>query len=195
MFEKRPLFDDYWESKSMNTERISIPLYVIASFSSMPHSRGSFETFRTASSRQKWLRVHPYQEWYDLYRPEMVDDLQRFFDRFLKEAENGWEVDTPPVRLSLLGFEASGGITTTIRERPEFAWPLPRQTLEKFHLNAGLMALQPQKAQETSSVSYDSQDLKGTSVSFPILSDCQICTSLYRLPSQSLVWRVFTSLW
>ncbi|KAJ5355917.1 hypothetical protein N7517_010526 [Penicillium concentricum] len=133
MLEKRPLFDDYWESKYMNTERISIPAYVVASFSSMLHSRGSFETFRSASSHQKWLRVHPYQEWYDLYRGEMVDDLQ------------------------------SGGNTKTICERPELAWPLPRQTLKKFHLNAAQMELQPQQPHETSSVSYDSQDLKATS--------------------------------
>jgi hypothetical protein len=47
--------------------------------------------------------VHPTQEWHDLYRPETIDDLSRFFDHYLKDASNGWK-DTPKVRLSCLRF-------------------------------------------------------------------------------------------
>lgn len=71
----RPLYDDYWASKTIATENIDVPIYLLASYSSMLHSRGSFQTFRTAKTTNKWLRVHPFQEWYDLYRPDVNDDL------------------------------------------------------------------------------------------------------------------------
>jgi predicted acyl esterase len=82
MLSKRPLYDDYWQSKYIHTENIDVPLYLLASYSSAFHGAGSFRTYRTAQTQQKWLRVHPYQEWYDLYRPDMNEDLQKFFDRY-----------------------------------------------------------------------------------------------------------------
>lgn len=168
MIQKRPFFDDYWASKYIHTENINIPLYVVGSYSSQLHSRGAFHTFRTAKSAQKWLRVHPYQEWYDLYRPDMVDDLQRFFDRFLKGVDNSWEDDTPPVRLSLLGFEAGGGLVQSVRERPEENWPLPRQVLKTLYLDASSKALQMSKTHKVSSISHSGKDANATSVRFPL---------------------------
>lgn len=41
---------------------------------------------------------------YDFYRPDNTDELNRFYDRYLKGIQNGFERDTPRVRLSLLGF-------------------------------------------------------------------------------------------
>jgi hypothetical protein len=103
MLKKHPLYDKWWESKKIHTENIKdVPLYLFASYSSALHTNGSFNTFRTAKTTRKWLRVHPYQEWYDLYRPEINNELQRYFDRYCKGIENGWEHDIPPVRLSCL---------------------------------------------------------------------------------------------
>lgn len=50
---------------------------------------------------------------HDQYRHN-VDDLQRFYDRYCKNIDNGWERDTPPVRLTLISF---GG--KDVVERPE----------------------------------------------------------------------------
>ncbi|KAF2188556.1 alpha/beta-hydrolase [Zopfia rhizophila CBS 207.26] len=86
--------------KTTHVENIDVPLYITASYSTMLHARGSFLTFRTAKSKEKLLGVHPYQEWYDLYLPEVNEDLQRYFYRFLKEVDNGWERDTPPLDVS-----------------------------------------------------------------------------------------------
>lgn len=44
---------------------------------------------------------------HDLYSVEANDDLQRFFDFYAKGIENGWEKDTPRIRLTLLGYENS----------------------------------------------------------------------------------------
>ena len=63
MLEKRPMYDEYWEAKRIPVENIdNIPMYVVASYSSMLHTYGSLQTFRLAKTKQKWLRVHPYQE-------------------------------------------------------------------------------------------------------------------------------------
>ncbi|KAG5789661.1 hypothetical protein H9Q69_011282 [Fusarium xylarioides] len=128
MLEKHPLYNDYWEAKRIPVENIdNIPMYVVASYSSMLHTYGSFQTFRQAKTEKKWLRVHPYQEWYDMYRPSVSDELQQFFDFYCKPdivKDTNWESSTARVRLSLLGFEADGSSATTVIERPEQTYPL-----------------------------------------------------------------------
>ncbi|ETS74386.1 hypothetical protein PFICI_14252 [Pestalotiopsis fici W106-1] len=160
MYKLRPLFDDYWASKRVHPEKIDLPMYILASYSTGLHSRGSFETFRTAGSAQKWLRVHPYQEWYDLYREDVNEDLQRFFDRYCKFLDNGWERDTPPVRLSLLGFEKSPA--KTVVERPEQEYPLARQHYETYHLDVATRTLTTERLDEISRASYEAHSLNDT---------------------------------
>ncbi|KEQ90234.1 hypothetical protein AUEXF2481DRAFT_45275 [Aureobasidium subglaciale EXF-2481] len=160
MIYKRPLYDAYWEAKRFPVENIdNIPMYLTASYSSMLHTHGSFGTFRDAKTTQKWLRVHPYQEWYDIYRPEINDELQRFFDRYCKNVHNGWEYDTPPLRLSLLGFEDDGSTARTVVERPEEAWPLAREKQMYLFLNASDMTMMIEPVPEASSISYDGHSL------------------------------------
>lgn len=62
MLERRPLFDEYWATKVAPIENIDIPMYITASFTTGFHSKRSFDTFQYAKSKDKWLRVHPYQE-------------------------------------------------------------------------------------------------------------------------------------
>jgi predicted acyl esterase len=165
MLAKHPLFDEFWATKQIHTENIiDIPLYILASYSSMLHTNGSFNTFRTTKSIKKWLRVHPYQEWYDLYRPEINNELQRYFDRYCKEIENGWEHDMPPVRLSLLGFENSP--VKTILERHEQEYPLARQQLHSYYLDAVSKALVPELPSSASTISHAGHDLNASSVSY-----------------------------
>jgi predicted acyl esterase len=166
MLDKRPLYDSFWESKRIKTENIGdIPLYLLASYSSGLHTKGSFHTFRTAKSSRKWLRVHHYQEWYDLYRPEITDELQRYFDRYCKGIENGWEHETPPVRLSLLGFEDSA--VETVIERPEQEYPLARQKLQLYYLDASIRKLVTELPAAESTISHLGHDLHASSVRQP----------------------------
>lgn len=53
--------------------------------------------------RQDRLRVHATQEWHDLYQESTNNELNKFFDFYLKGAENGWH-KTPKVRVSLLRY-------------------------------------------------------------------------------------------
>ena len=96
---------------------------------------------------------------YDIYRPEINDDLQRFYDRYCKNIDNGWEHDTPPVRLSLLGFEADGSSARTVLERSEKEWPLQRTKDLELFLDASNKRLTTDPVAKESSVSYESHSL------------------------------------
>jgi predicted acyl esterase len=158
-----PLYDEYWRSKNINTANIDIPMYATASYSATGlHLDGSIKTWRNAKTKDKWLRFHSHQEWYDLYRPEVSEDLQKFFDRYCKNVDNGWE-RTPPLRLSLLGMD--GSPAPTIKDRPEKEYPLARQRLVKYYLDASNHSLLPHEATTTSETSYQAHSLTATSVS------------------------------
>ncbi|KAI8170993.1 Cocaine esterase [Colletotrichum sp. SAR 10_65] len=92
MLEKYPLYNDYWEDKRAKLENIDVPTYVLASYSSALHTTGSIRGYNHISSKDKWLRIHPKQEWSDLYDPENVNDLTKFYDYFVKGKENDWRI-------------------------------------------------------------------------------------------------------
>ncbi|KAG7414189.1 putative serine esterase [Fusarium oxysporum f. sp. rapae] len=164
MLQKYPLYNDYWEAKRIPVEKIdNIPMYVLASYSSMLHTYGSLQTFRMAKTERKWLRVHPYQEWYDLYRPEISDELQRYFDAYSKPESpitpKDWEESTPRVRLSLIGFESDGSPAKTVLERPEKSYPLERQKLTTLYLDAESGKLGKDKPGQETMKSYKGKSL------------------------------------
>jgi predicted acyl esterase len=162
MLQEHPLYDSYWQSKAIETKNIhDIPVYFTASYSTGLHTEGSFEGFQNAATPKKWIRVHASQEWHDLYTVEANDDLQRFFDFYAKGIQNGWEKDTPPVRLTLLGFENSPA--KTIVERPETKWPPARLRMEKYYLDAASKSLRPSKPDTTATTTHEGHSLTDAS--------------------------------
>ena len=151
---EHPFLDEYWKTKVIPVEKINIPIYQTASYSTFIHTFGSIRTFRTAQTKDKWLRIHNRQEWADLYVPENVDDLQRFYDRYCKGIDNGWERDTPRVRLSLISFTGKDVV-----ERPEPEYPLSRQRLEKVYLDADNLTMSAQPSRAQSVASYEGHHL------------------------------------
>ncbi|KAL8279442.1 hypothetical protein RQP46_008254 [Phenoliferia psychrophenolica] len=136
-----PLFDKYWEDRCVPIDKIDIPLYALASYSTGLHTLGSVRIFREAMTERKWLRFHLTQEWHDLYSVAAQEDLQRFFDFYLKGISNGWETETPKVRLSLLSF--SGSPAKPVENRPETSYPLARTQYTTLHLDARTKHLIP----------------------------------------------------
>lgn len=143
-----PLMNAYWEDKKARLENIHIPAYVVASYTNDVHTHGTFAGFRGISSKDKWLRVHNTQEWYDYYDPAHVEDLRKFFDHYLKGTQNGWE-ETPRVRLSVLD---PGGTDTVDRVESDF--PLARTQYKKLYL-ASAEKLTDTIQDNAVSVSYD----------------------------------------
>ncbi|KAJ1561336.1 hypothetical protein HK405_004206, partial [Cladochytrium tenue] len=163
MLKKRPLYDDYWATKNVQVQNIDIPLYICAGWISF-HCPGSFNTWRHSKTNRKWLRVTTFFEWYDLYKPESNDDLQRFYDHYLKGRNNGWETDTPPVRLSLFGFEGS---LPNVHNRPEKTFPLSRQQLKTLYLDGATKSLVAMKPSDVSTVTYDADSNTTSAPAFP----------------------------
>ena len=97
------------------------------------------------------LRVHHTQEWHDLYQKQTVDDLQKFFDRYLKGRMNDWE-STPKVRQSLLGFNRE-----CIVNRPETAYPPNYVQHRTFFLDGKTATMNENLApSQASTISYQS---------------------------------------
>ena len=104
---------------------------------------------------------------YDIYRPEINDDLQAYFDHFCKGVENDWEKTTPPLRLSLLGFEADGSPAQTVLERPETAYPLEREVMREFFLDNSKKTMSLSPIYTEVSASYEGRSLDDTLVFDP----------------------------
>uniref|UniRef100_A0AAU1M2R4 CocE/NonD family hydrolase n=1 Tax=Streptomyces sp. NBC_00148 TaxID=2903626 RepID=A0AAU1M2R4_9ACTN len=127
--ERFPLMNDLWANKIPQFDKITVPAYVVASYSNTLHTAGTFRAWRRMGSEDKWLRIHNSQEWPDYYDEANTEDLRRFFDRFLKAEDNGWE-QTPRVRYSLLDLE--GGDRVNI---PADEFPPAEVTSAKYYLD------------------------------------------------------------
>jgi predicted acyl esterase len=149
MGQKYPLMNTYWNDKAAKLEQITIPAYVVASWTNGLHTPGTFSGYERIASPEKWLRVHNTHEWPDYYDPRYQEDLRRFFDHYLLGATNGWEA-TPRVRVSLLNATEPGDV-----DRPAHAFPLPETTYTTLYLDARTGQLAPTASDVEASVRYD----------------------------------------
>jgi predicted acyl esterase len=147
MLEDHPLVDEYWEDKIPDVARIEVPAYVVASYTHPLHTAGTLRAW-AALTGDKWLRIHNTQEWPDFYDPSHVEDLRRFFDRYLREVDNGWEA-TPPVRMAVL----DPGAADTV-DRPEQAFPPRGVTTTELHLDARDHTLRDKPVTEDATTGY-----------------------------------------
>jgi predicted acyl esterase len=107
MYRRDPFRNAYWDDKRAKLENIKIPTYITGSWSSGIHTMGSIRGYLEIDSKDKWLRFDPWQEWYDIWAvKESTDELQAFFDKYLKGMDNGWE-KTPKVRMTVLKYGES----------------------------------------------------------------------------------------
>ena len=116
---EHPLFDDFWAGWEPNLAAISMPAYVIASWPDHGlHTRGTLLGFSQLGSESKWLEIHGRKKWEYYYSRESLERQRRFFDYYLKGAENGWE-DVPTVRYERRNAFYDGEI------RYADDWPIP----------------------------------------------------------------------
>jgi predicted acyl esterase len=121
-------------------DRITVPAYVVASYSHTLHTEGTFRAWRRIASDEKWLRIHASLEWPDYYDSANVEDLRRFFDHYLKGEDNGWE-QTPRVRFPVLDLE--GGDRTGLTAGQ---FPPDGVTDTKYYLDGRTRSLSPEVA-------------------------------------------------
>ena len=128
------LDDDYHKERSPVWSNVTVPLLSAANWGGQGlHPRGNFEGYMRAASKQKWLEVHGIEHWTEFYTDYGLKLQKRFFDYFLKGADNGWDRQ-PPVRLQVRHING-------FVERDEDDWPLPRTQWTRFYLDPDGMLL------------------------------------------------------
>ncbi|WP_374943782.1 CocE/NonD family hydrolase [Sphingomonas sp.] len=161
--ERHPLMDGFWKTKTPEFGNISVPAYVVASYSNTIHTPGTFRGWRNIASDEKWLRIHNNMEWPDYYEEVYSNDLLRFFDRYLKGVDNGWQT-TPRVRYSVLDLQGGDMV-----DRPADAFPPEDFAETRYHLDAG-GRLSPDSSGPAGTASYDAQ-AQGGRVAFTLRVD------------------------
>ncbi len=147
--ERYPLMHDLWENKIPAFDQITVPAYVVASYSNTLHTAGTFRAWRRMASQDKWLRIHNSQEWPDYYDPANVEDLRKFFDRYLKDEDNDWE-QTPRVRYSVLDLEGGDRVAVTADR-----FPPTDVTSKKYYLDGRSRTLVPSAPTDGLAAGYD----------------------------------------
>ena len=148
---KYPFMNAYWEDKIPKWQNIKIPAYFTSCWHHM-HLRGSWEAFRKVRSPKKWMRVHREFEWPDTYDPANLADLKLFFDRYLKDIRNGWEL-TPKVRMDVMdAYDYDFQV-----RRPEKEFPLARTQYKRLYIDAARHAMSFEPVAAESSVSYPAE--------------------------------------
>jgi uncharacterized protein len=125
-----------YRERSADWQRVTVPFLSAANWGGFGlHSRGNFEAFTQAASEQKWLEVHPgrHEEWF--YLPYGMALQRRFFDHFLKGADNGWQHE-PTVQLNI-----RRAFSNDFELRQEHEWPLARTRWTKLYLDAAADSL------------------------------------------------------
>lgn len=157
--EQHPLMDPLWEDKIPDFDRITVPAYVVASYSNTLHTAGTFRAWRRIASTDRWLRIHNGQEWPDYYDQANVEDLRRFFDHYLKDVDNGWGT-TPRVRYSVLDLRGGDDVAV-----PAESFPPAEVVPTTFYLDARSRSLTTDAPGESASAGYD-VDANPNAVSF-----------------------------
>jgi hypothetical protein len=178
---KHPFDDEWHRARSAELERITVPLLTAANWGGHGlHSRGSFEAFARCGSADKWLEVHPgsHEEWF--YLPSSVDLQRRFFDRFLKQEDNGWD-DEPRVRLRVRRPDG-----TTIL-RLEHEWPLERTAWTRLYLQPDATLATAEPPPGGSAFSFDAHGMpvtftmealgEETEITGPLVARLQVSTT------------------
>jgi predicted acyl esterase len=150
-----PLMGAPWENKIPDFDKITVPAYVVASYSNTLHTAGTFRAWRRIASEEKWLRIHNSQEWPDYYDEANREDLRRFFDCYLRDDHNGW-TSTPRVRYPILDLEGGDEVDIAADEFP------PRNAEStKYYLDGRTRMLTTASPTEQASAVYDTQASPG----------------------------------
>jgi uncharacterized protein len=145
----RPLDGSWYRDRSADWDKVAVPFLSAANWGGQGlHPRGNFEAFTQAAATQKWLEVHGGEHWTHYYTSYGLDLQRRFFDHFLRGADNGWE-RTAPVRLNI----RHPGERFELRDEQE--WPLARTRWTRVYLDAGSMSLRSAPAVGDADVTYE----------------------------------------
>jgi uncharacterized protein len=165
---RHPIADDYYRARTPAFDQIDVPMLSAANWGGHGlHTRGNFEGYLAAGSRQKWLEVHGDTHFSHFYSNYGANLQKRFFGHFLKGEETGWDKQ-PRVALNI----RRPGEKFDLRAENE--WPLARTQWTRFYLDAHDRGLTREPPDGTSTLSYDTRDDGLTFLSAPMREDTEI---------------------
>ncbi|MGH6789366.1 MAG: CocE/NonD family hydrolase [Pseudolabrys sp.] len=161
---KRHLFHDKdYTPRTPNFSKIATPLLSAGNWGGMGlHTRGNFEGWMRAGSKQKWLEVHGDTHFTHFYSNYGEALQKRFFGHFLKGKDTGWD-QQPRVSLNV----RHPGEKFVLRAENE--WPLARTQWTKYFLQPNGNGLATGTPSATTTLSYDTTG-DGLTFSTPPLS-------------------------
>ncbi|HEY5306071.1 MAG TPA: CocE/NonD family hydrolase, partial [Pseudolabrys sp.] len=122
------LYDDYYAARTPDFSQIEAPLLSAGNWGGMGlHTRGNFEGYLAAGSKQKWLEVHGDTHFTHFYSNYGEALQKKFFGHFLKGEDTGW-AKQPRVSLNVRHPDEKFVL------RGENEWPLKRTQWTKYYL-------------------------------------------------------------
>jgi len=149
IYSAQPLDGAFWRERTADASRIRVPVLSVGNWGGQGlHLRGDIEGFLATASQSKWLRIHTGDHIVPFYREESLALQKRFFDRYLKGLDNGWESE-PTVTLAIRRPD------NVVEWRAETEWPLRGTRWEQYHLDASTLSMTTTaKSQMPTEVSY-----------------------------------------
>jgi uncharacterized protein len=143
------VLDDQWyRERTPDFDRINVPLLSAANWGGPGlHLRGNIEGYLASASSEKWLSFHIGTHFESFYLPEYVELQKRFFERYLKGIDNGWE-DEPPIRMTVRGPDGT-------KKRAENEWPLARTEWQEWYLDSEVLTLSMTDTRKDASMAFD----------------------------------------
>jgi hypothetical protein len=148
---RRKLCDDYYAARTADFSQIEVPLLSAANWGGMGlHTRGNFEGYLGAGSKQKWLEVHGDTHFTHFYSKYGETLQKRFFGHFLKDEDTGWN-NQPRVSLNIRHPHEKFVL------RDENEWPLARTQWTKYFLQPDKLSLTPEPSSAATTLSYETR--------------------------------------
>ena len=145
-----PLDDEWYRARTPDLSRIELPALVVANWGGLGlHLRGTIEGFLGIASPKKWLKVQSGSYFLTFLLPGSVAVQRRFFDRYLKDVDNGWESE-PPVEVVVRS--PSDGVARVVRDT---GWPLSGVEWQRLYIDAAARTLDAEPPQRAGSLVYD----------------------------------------
>jgi uncharacterized protein len=144
-----PLNDSFYRERTPDLSKIAYPALVVANWGGLGlHLRGTIRGYMGIASSEKWLKVQSGSYFHTFLQPQNVAMQKRFFDRYLKDIDNGWENESP------VEVEVRGHGDTVKRVARGSAWPLPETQWTRLFLDAANKTLGPGQPHDAASASY-----------------------------------------
>lgn len=154
-YQQHPEFDDHWRSKTIEGERITVPAFLIGAWRDIfPEAMvRAYERIRGPRRLLMGPWMHEMPDLAGFAQVDYLAEMTRWWDRWLKEADNGIQND-PPVVIYVQG---QGW-------RYEREWPIARTAHMTAHLSvsdSGLGALSTRPSAQAREISYEADPTIG----------------------------------